>query len=218
MAIKVHGSFVSPAVLRVFACLNEKDLESEYVPINMQAGEHKKDPFLALNPFGQVPGFEDGDLKLFESRAINQYIAHAYADKGNQQLTFVQDAKKMGPVYVWMEVEAQKFDPAASKLVFELAVKPLLGMTADDSVVAEYEGKLGQVLDVYEARLGKSKYLAGDCFTLADLNHLPGINYLMGTTARKVFDARPHVSAWCADILARPAWTKVLALQKHHPY
>ncbi|XP_027159859.1 glutathione S-transferase-like [Coffea eugenioides] len=217
MAIKVHGSVFSPAVLRVFACLNEKDLESEYVEINMRAGEHKKESFLALNPFGQVPGFEDGDLKLFESRAINQYIAQAYADKGNQQLTFVQDAKKMGPVYVWMEVEAQKFDPPSSKLVFELAVKPLLGMNTDDAVVAEHEGKLGEILDVYEARLGQSKYLAGDCFTLADLNHLPAINYLMGTTARKVFDARAHVSAWCADILARPSWAKVLALQKQHP-
>lgn len=49
MAIKVHGSVVSPAVLRVFACLAEKELESEYVPINMGAGEHKKESFLALN-------------------------------------------------------------------------------------------------------------------------------------------------------------------------
>ena len=147
-----------------------------------------------------------------ESRAISKYIAHAYGDKGNQ-LTF-QDPKKMAPVYVWVEVEAQKFDPAASKLVFELCVKPFLGMTTDDAVVEEYEGKLGQVLDVYEARLKQSKYLAADTFTLADLHHLPAVNYLMGTRVKAVFDARPHVSAWCAAILARPAWKKVLDLQK----
>ncbi|KAL3531444.1 hypothetical protein ACH5RR_010766 [Cinchona calisaya] len=217
MAIKVHGSVFSGAVLRVFACLYEKELESEYVPINMGAGEHKKESFLALNPFGQVPGFEDGDLKLFESRAIVQYIAHAYAKKGNQQLT-LQDPKKMGPVYVWMEVEAQKFDPATTKLVFELGIKPVLGMKTDDAVVEEYEAKLGPVLDVYEARLSQSKYLGGDCFTLADLNHTPAINYLMGTRIKKLFDARPHVSAWCADIVARPAWAKVLALQKQHSH
>lgn len=214
MAIKVHGSVISTAFLRVFACLYENDVEAEYVPVNMATGEHKKEPFLTLNPFGQVPGFEDGDLKLFESRAINQYVVHAYGDKGNQ-LTF-QDPKKMALVYVWMEVEAQKFDPAAAKLVFEICVKPLLGMTTDDAVVEEYEGKLGQVLDVYEARLKQSKYLAADTFTLADLNHLPVVNYLMATRVKAVFDARPHVSAWCAGILARPAWKKVLELQKQN--
>lgn len=213
MAIKVHGSVLSPAVLRVFACLYEKGLTAEYVRVNMATGEHKKEPFICLNPFGQVPGFEDGDLKLFESRAINQYIVHAYGDKGNQ-LTF-QDPKKMAPVYVWMEVEAHTFDSTASKLVFELCVKPVIGMTTDDAVVAEFEGKLGQILDVYEARLKQSKYLAADTFTLADLNHLPAVNYLMGSKARALFDARPHVCAWCADILARPAWAKVVELMKH---
>lgn len=147
-----------------------------------------------------------------ESRAVNQYIVHAYKEKGNQ-LTF-EDPKKMAPVYVWMEVEAHNFDPVASKLVFEICVKPVLGMTTDDAVVKEYEGKLGQVLDVYEARLKQSKYLAADTFTLADLNHLPSVNYLAGTGVKAVFDARPHVGAWCADILARPAWKKVLDLQK----
>ncbi|PIN18085.1 Glutathione transferase [Handroanthus impetiginosus] len=65
MAIKVHGSFVSTATMRVLACLNEKGLDYEFVPVDFAVGEHKKEPFLSLNPFGQVPAFEDGDLKLF---------------------------------------------------------------------------------------------------------------------------------------------------------
>ncbi|KAF8394555.1 hypothetical protein HHK36_020766 [Tetracentron sinense] len=211
--LKVHGSVVSTAALRVITCLNEKDLEFEFVPINMGAGEHKKEPFISLNPFGQVPAFEDGDLKLFESRAITKYIAYEYAGKGTQLI--YPDPKKMAILGVWMEVEAHQFDPAASKLIFELVVKPLmLGLTSDGAVVEEYEGKLAKVLDVYEARLAESKYLGGDCFTLADLHHLSTINYLMGTQAKKLFESRPHVSAWCADILARPAWTKALAMQK----
>lgn len=148
-----------------------------------------------------------------ESRAINQYIVQAYGDKGNQ-LNFHDDPKKNALVYVWMEVEAQRFDPAASKLLFELCIKPILGMTTNDAVVQEYEAKLGEILDVYEARLKQSNYLAADTFTLADLNHIPAINYLMGSKAKAVFEARPHVNAWCADILARPAWSKVLELQK----
>nr|GMD66771.1 glutathione S-transferase [Ipomoea batatas] len=212
MALKVHGSLLSPAVLRVVACLKEKEIDYEFVNVNMQTGEHKQPHFLALNPFGQVPAFEDGDLKLFESRAITQYIAHTYVDKGTQLI--VPDHKKMAIMSVWMEVEAQKFDPAASKLSFEIVIKPVLGMTTDDAVVAQYEERLGKVLDVYEARLAQSKYLGGDCFSLVDLHHIPLINNLVATKVKALFDARPKVSAWIANILGRPAWSKVQELLK----
>ncbi|KAL7200484.1 hypothetical protein ACSBR1_032413 [Camellia fascicularis] len=84
-----------------------------------------------------------------ESRAINQYMAHAYVDKGNQLIC--QDPKKMAILSVWMEVEAHQFDPVASKLSWELAIKPLFGMTMDASVMEENKAKLAKVLDVYEA-------------------------------------------------------------------
>ncbi|CAL9023892.1 unnamed protein product [Prunus brigantina] len=210
--IKVYGNTISTAAMRVFAALYEKDIEFEFVPVDMRAGEHKKEPVISLNPFGQIPAFEDGDLKLFESRAITQYIAHEYFDKGTQLV--IRDSKKMAILSVWTEVEGQKFDPAASKLTWELGIKPLFGMPTDSAVVEEYEGKLAAVLDVYEARLAQSKYLGGDSFTLADLHHLPTINYLMGTQSKKLFESRPHVSAWVADITARPSWNKVIAMRK----
>ncbi|KAL7169178.1 hypothetical protein ACSBR2_034256 [Camellia fascicularis] len=104
-----------------------------------------------------------------------------------------------------MEVEAHQFDPVASKLSWELAIKPLFGMTMDASVVEENKAKLAMVLDVHEAQLAQSKYLGGECFTLVNMHHLPNTQILMGTQAKKLFDSRPHVSAWCADILARLA-------------
>ncbi|XP_048130317.1 glutathione S-transferase-like isoform X3 [Rhodamnia argentea] len=210
MVMKVHGAVLSTAAMRVFATLYEKDLEFEFVPVDMGAGEHKQERFLALNPFGQVPAFEDGDLQLFESRAITQYIAFAYKDKGTPLLC---EGKPMATVSVWMEVEAHQFDTAASKLQWELMFKSIFGMATDAAVVEENEAKLSKVLDVYEARLSQSKYMGGDCFTLADLHHLPVLTNLMGTTVKKLFDARPKVSAWAADIMARPAWAKVLAMK-----
>ncbi|XP_010259659.1 PREDICTED: glutathione S-transferase-like [Nelumbo nucifera] len=212
--LKVHGSVISTAARRVLACLYEKGLDFEFVTVDMRVGDHKKEPFLALNPFGQVPAFEDGDLKLFESRAITKYLAHEYQESGTELI--YKDSKKMAIQAVWMEVEAHQYDPAASKLVWELAAKPAFGMTTDAAVVEENEAKLNKVLDVYEARLSESKYLAGDCFTLADLHHLPTVTYLMGTPAKKLFESRPHVNAWCTDIMSRPAWTKVVEMQKQH--
>ncbi|KAL3849774.1 hypothetical protein ACJIZ3_011656 [Penstemon smallii] len=213
MAIKVHGSWFATAPMRVFSCLNEKGLDYEFVPLDMRAGEHQKEPFLSLNPFGQVPAFEDGELKLFESRAITQYIAQAYSDKGTPLIS--KDPKEMAIVLVWMEVETQRYDPPASKLTWELGIKPILGRSTDDAVVEEQEPELAKVLDAYEVRLAQSKYLGGDSISLADLHHLPTLSYLMGSRVKAVFDSRPHVSAWCADILARPAFKKVVAMRNN---
>ncbi|KAK1398890.1 hypothetical protein POM88_008753 [Heracleum sosnowskyi] len=208
--IKVHGVKVSTCSQRAFATLNEKGLDFQLVPVDMQNAEHKKQPYLSLNPFGQIPVLEDGDLKIFESRAITQYIAYAYADKGNPLV--VQDQKKMAIVSVWMQVEAQHFDPPASRIGWELVYKPMFGQQTDNAAVEENEAKLAKVLDIYEARLTESKYLGGDCFTLADLNHLPAIKILMGTPSSKLFESRSHVKAWCDDIQARPSWQKVISM------
>ncbi|KAG5051889.1 hypothetical protein AAZX31_02G147600 [Glycine max] len=209
--IRLHGNPFSTATMRAAASLHEKQLEFEFVLIDMKNGEHKKEPFISLNPFGQVPAFEDGDLKLFESRAITQYIVHEYADKGTQLIS--KESKKMAKLRLWLEVESQHYDQPASKLVWELMVKPMYGLPTDPAAVEENEGKLGTVLDFYEKTLSQSKYVAGECFTLADLHHLPTIHYLMKTQSKKLFESRPHVGAWVADITARTAWSKVLAMQ-----
>ncbi|KAK6164743.1 hypothetical protein DH2020_001607 [Rehmannia glutinosa] len=205
MAIKVHGNPLSPAAQRVLLCLAEKDLEYEFVYVDLATGQQKKEPFISIN----VPAFEDGDLKLFESRAITKYIAHAYADKGTPLINH-EDLKKMAIIGVWLEVEAQRFDAAGHKLSFEILVKPIKGWTTDEALVEQLQAQLTTVLDVYEKRLAQSKYLGGDDFSLADLHHVPIVNNLLKTKVKALFEERPHVWAWCEDILARPAWKKVL--------
>lgn len=147
-----------------------------------------------------------------ESRAITKYIAYNYDTQGTPLV--YKEGKEMADLAVWMEVEAHQFDSVASKLAWELVYKGMFGMQTDNAVVEENEAKLVKILDVYETRLSKSKYLAGDSFTLADLHHLPTLHYVLSTKEKKLFDERPHVSAWCTDILARPSWEKSLALQK----
>ncbi|KAK9146916.1 hypothetical protein Sjap_006819 [Stephania japonica] len=211
--LKVHGNLLSPATQRVFVCLHEKNLDYQFINVDFSTSEHKSPPFLAFNPFGQVPAFEDGDLKLFESRAITMHIVYVYADSGITPLVS-KEIEKKAVEGVWMEVEKHQFEPIILKLDWELVMKPVLGMEADAAVVAENEKKLAAVLDVYEARLKESKYLGGECFTLADLHHLPNLHNMLGTQMKKHFESRPHVKAWCDEILARPAWKKVVDMQE----
>ncbi|KAL2487234.1 Glutathione S-transferase F4 [Abeliophyllum distichum] len=123
--------------MRVLACLEEKELGFEFIPVNLRAGESKNEPFLSLNPFGQVPVLEDGDSKLFESMAITKYIAYTYAKNGTPLIS--QDPKKMAMECVWMEVESQRYEnAAAAKLTWELCIKPNRGMAPDDDDKYEF--------------------------------------------------------------------------------
>ncbi|THG01750.1 hypothetical protein TEA_008987 [Camellia sinensis var. sinensis] len=163
---RVYGSLKSPATLKVLANLFEHDLDFEFVPVDLENGEHKNKHFLSMNPFGQVPVYEDGGIKQFATRT---------------------------------EADLRATHQAQEEF---------------HGIVAEAEAELAKVLDVYEARLEKSKYLASEKYTIVDLLHLPNLQSLMGTPAKKLIESRPRVSSWCSDILARPTWAKVLDMQK----
>ncbi|CAD6272915.1 unnamed protein product [Miscanthus lutarioriparius] len=78
-----------------------------------------------------------------------------------------------------------------------------------EAVVDENVEKLKKVLEVYEARLSKSKYLAGDFLSLADLSHFTIMHCFMATEYAALVEALPHVSAWWEGLAARPAAKKV---------
>lgn len=97
---------------------------------------------------------------------------------------------------VWLAVESQQFGPPIEELVFEALIKPRIGGTTDQAAVERQAERLGRVLDVYEERLSKTKYLAGGEFTLADLNHMPYTYFLQRTPQSDLVTSRPHVLAW----------------------
>uniref|UniRef100_A0A7N0T9E3 glutathione transferase n=1 Tax=Kalanchoe fedtschenkoi TaxID=63787 RepID=A0A7N0T9E3_KALFE len=212
MVVKVYGSIQAVCPQRVLACLLEKDVEFEVVHVDLESGEHKKPDFLLHHqPFGQVPAIQDGDFKLFESRAIIRYYAAKYADKGPNLLGTTLEERAL--VDQWLEVEAHNYNDLTFNIVFQLVILPRLGGTTDLGLVDICEQKLNKVLDVYEQRLSKSKYLAGENFTLADLTHLPATRNLMNE-ANKAYLVRDrkHLSAWWDNISARPAWKQLMKL------
>ncbi|EHA8587078.1 Glutathione S-transferase 3 [Cocos nucifera] len=211
MGLKVYGLPLSTNTVRVLALLKEKDLDYELVPVDLPTGAHKQPSFLALNPFGQIPVLEDGDIVLFDSRGINRYIASKYKETGPDLLWSAGGPAESAAVEVWLSLESQQFAPPIEELVFEALIKPIIGQITDPTAVEKHAEKLGKVLDVYEAHLAKNKYLAGREFTLADLNHMPYAYYLMKTSKADLVTCRPHVLAWWEDISARPAWKKTAA-------
>jgi glutathione S-transferase len=113
-------------------------------------------------------------------------------------------------VDMWVEVEAHQMQPLAGAIAVECIVAPVLyGRERNQAVVDENVEKLKKVLEVYEARLAQSKYLAGDVLSLADLSHFTIMHYFMATEYATLVEALPHVNAWWEGLAARPAAKKV---------
>ncbi|KAJ4848139.1 hypothetical protein Tsubulata_041635 [Turnera subulata] len=212
--VKVYGPPASTAVSRVLACLIEKDVDFQLLPVDMSKGEHKMPDFLKIQPFGQVPAFEDESISLFESRAICRYLCEKYADKGNKGL-FSTNPLVKASIDQWIEAEGQTFGPPSGVLVFQLAFAPRMKIPQDQELIKKNEEKLGKVLDVYENRLEGSRFLAGDEFTLADLSHLPNAQYLVSVADKgHLFTSRKNVGRWWDEISNRDSWKKVVEMQK----
>ncbi|KAK1325378.1 Glutathione S-transferase F11 [Acorus calamus] len=82
----------------------------------------------------------------------------------------------------------------------------------DKAQIEKSERDLINVLEVYEQRLSKNRFLAGEEFTLADLSHLPNSHYIINKTDRGyLFSDRKNVSRWWKEISNRPSWKKVLS-------
>ena len=75
--ITLYGSARSSAG-RCLWCLEETGVAYENKNVDMRTKEHQSEAFLKINPNGKVPAMVDGETKLFESMAINFYLADKY--------------------------------------------------------------------------------------------------------------------------------------------
>ncbi|KAL8128879.1 hypothetical protein V2J09_018034 [Rumex salicifolius] len=221
-ARKLYGSLDSAATLKVVALLFELDVEFDFIPVDVEAGENLKEPFLSMSPFGELPVYEDGPFRPFRKSfylnsdqygAILRCVGHQYSKKGQELICWV--AKEQAIVANWVDVEDNHFRPAATKLLEESKKKPKENGAEAAAALLEAQQKMIKVFDVYESQLSKSKstnkYLVMDKYTIVDVAHMPYLQSLMDTPdTRKLIVARPCVNAWALHILARPAWTKVL--------
>lgn len=78
-AIRIHRHPLSGHSHRVELFANLAGINHELVDVDLLSGEHKKEPFLELNPSGQVPVIEDGNVVVTDSNAILVYLARKYA-------------------------------------------------------------------------------------------------------------------------------------------
>jgi glutathione S-transferase len=163
--MKLYYVVGSPNSRKVHAVVNHLGLSVEFEYLDFFTGDLQASAFLAVNPNGMVPTLVDGDLELWESNAIMQYLA----DRPGGEQVYPRDPRLRADVHRWQCWELAHFNQALGTIAFEAVAKPGFGIgSPNQPLVAEATANLGRFAPVLERHLHGRKYLLGDRFTIAD--------------------------------------------------
>jgi glutathione S-transferase len=184
---------------RVRWALEEVGQPYEVRPVSFRA--LKEPAHLALQPFGQIPTYEEGDLALFETGSIILHIAEHHAG------LLPEDANARARAITWMFAAVNTVEPP----ILELANARLLEGDKPWSkerlplVVDRVRDRLKQL----SARLGDADWL--DCaFSAGDLMM---VHVLQRLKPSGILGEFPNLAAYVARSEARPAYKRAFAAQ-----
>ncbi|HLY37249.1 MAG TPA: glutathione S-transferase family protein [Candidatus Binatia bacterium] len=184
--------------------LEEIGAPYEVVRLNLGAQEHKRPEYLRINPNGTVPALVDGDLALFESAAICQYLADRFPEK---RLAPPVGTPARGLYYQWIHYAMASLEPPIVTLFLHTIRLPEAERNA--TLVAEARARLGAVLDVIERALPGREFILGDDFTAADV--MVGSTLGWARAFGMMDDARPNIAAYVTKLTTRPAFQRASA-------
>ncbi len=157
-----------------------------------------------IHPFGKLPGFRHGDIKLYESVAIGVYIDETFEGPP------LQPGDTLARVHMFQWLSAIG-DYGAQYLIRELALPrlrtPLQGETPDEDAIRACLPRVERFLGVADAALNERAYLAGSEISLADLVLVPMIATILQTPeGRNIVPRFAAVKRWFDTMAARPSF------------
>ena len=191
---KIYGVPLSRAY-RTLWMANELGLDYENVPIHFADGSAKTPEYLSVNPNGRIPAIDDDGFKLWESMAINLYLAKKHADKGLYPRSLQDEAK----VWQWALWTATGVEGPIGTWQAHALMLP--AEKRDPKQAADALQKLAGPLKVLDDHLKAQQYLIGNQFTVADLN----LASVLSRATQMDLSATPNVKAWLYRCLDRPA-------------
>ena len=193
-AITLYSFPLSGHAHRVTLLLSLLGLPYRRVDVDLRGGEHKQQPFLALNAFGQVPVLEDEGAVIADSNAILVYLAKRYQ---GQARWLPEDALGAAAVQRWLSVAAGQLasGPNAARLATLFGV-PDPGGAA--------QARTHALLAVMDAELGRRDWLAGEAATIADVACYAYV--ALAPEGNVSLQDYPRVRAWLARVEALPGF------------
>jgi glutathione S-transferase len=189
--------------VRVLWLLEELGVPYELQVVQFTAEALRSAQHLQVHPLGKVPAIRDGDLTMFESGAILEFILERYA---GGRLAPPPESPLRGPYLQWFHYGEATMLPPLGDLAQNLFIRPEAERIP--AVVPDARARAARALGVVERALDGKSYLLGSTFSAADI--MTGYGVLLGKWFGLLGEF-PNVTAYVARLEDRPALQKALA-------
>jgi GST-like protein len=200
----------TPNSWKISIMVEECGLPYKVVPVNIGRGEQSAPAFVEISPNNRIPAIVDHDptgggapLAIFESGAILQYLAE------KSGLLLPTDVAGRFRTMSWLMWQMSGLAPTLGQNGhFLLYAKEKLPYA-----IERYRLEARRLYGVLDAQLGLTgAHIAGDDYSIADVACFP---WVMTHKAQQLtLDDFPHVKRWFAQVRARPAVQRGLAVEK----
>ena len=200
-------ALTSPNVQKVYIMLEETGLPYKEHFVDVWKKEQYSPDFAKLNPNSKIPVIVDHDgvggkpFTVFESGAILMYLA----EKTGKFMP--KDMAKRYEVLQWLMVQLTGVGPMFGQWTHFKLFAP---QTGNDYAMTRYTSEIKRLYQVLEARLGQSKFLGGDEYSIADIATFPWTRN-HDVQGVKWDDKTPNLTRWFNAINERPAVKAALA-------
>jgi glutathione S-transferase len=191
--ITLHGVAASRA-FRVMWMLKELGVSYEHNAIHYTDPALKAPPYTDKNPNGRIPILEVDDFAMFESLAINQYLA----EKFGKEITG-SNAEERAAIAQWTLWAATSVETDLGNWAYHTMFLPEADRKPD--VAKQSLENVQKPLAILDGVLATREYLVGSRFTVADLNVAAVCYRALGLD----MPDKPHFKAWLAKCWSRPA-------------
>ena len=204
MAMTLYSGPLSLFTGKVRIALDEKGLDYTLVSVPFsRAGYQPKHPkVLELNPKQQVPVLVDGDLAIYDSTIIFEYLEERYPDPP----LYPRDPAAKARCRVAEAAADEIFFPQIWELIREVFYKPD-GAGRDAAAVANATAALASQYDALDRRLAAAPFLCGAQPTVADVGYFMFVTSA-GSLGAGIAPRHEALQAWYGRLLARPAFAR----------
>lgn len=193
--LKLYSHPYSTYARRVRIALKEKGIPCEEIVVDMAARKHREPEYTELNPYHRVPTLVDGDLALYESTSILNYLESLHPEPP----LVPADPKSQALVDMHMKLCDIQFTRQVSAIVFPKRFLPKERW--DEKLFADMRTDIDKHLVILDRQLGDKEYVVADQYSLVEVCYTPFMAFLdlMEVTPP------PRIAKWTERILARPS-------------
>lgn len=200
----VFGAGYSVYVRIVRLTLEEKGVVYRLEPVEIFAEGGPPEDYRTRHPFGKIPAFEHGDLRLFETSAITRYVDEAFGGPALQPEN-PRDRARMNQAIGLLDAYAYR------AMVWDIYVERVSrhrdGKVSDEAKIAAALPVAETCLDVLEKLAPDCAWLAGETLTLADLHAAPMFAYFVqAPEGAALLERHRRLAEWWRRMSTRPSF------------